>query len=222
MKKSLVIISIIILTFSFAGCSSNKSKETKATSSSSSTSIEVIKEEVKKVEAKKELNTQTIDGLTLTVTSKIEAIKGDRTKDNVGDTNGEYIAVGSDIVMANGYKKIEVFVDIKNDTDKTVQMGVFYWGAELQDGYKLNQTITGDQKDDQVQSKSNGKYEFYYTVKNDIKADKLKLTYLWVKNEDEFKKLVADPNTSKMSEQEATKKYKDVYIGLKFETDIQK
>jgi len=218
--KKILFLILSIMTFTFlTACSSKPGVESKTTSGKP-TKIKEI--DSKKEEVKKELNTQTIDGLTLTVASKIEAIKGDRTKDDVGKENGEYIADGSDVVKAIDYKKIAISVNVKNNTDRTIPMSAFYWGAELQDGYKLNQTITGNQKDSQIQSKTNGKYEFYYTVKKDIKADKINLTYLWVKNEEEFKKIMADPNLSKMSEKEAKEKYKNVYTGFKLVADIQK
>lgn len=211
-----------LIIFSIVGCN----KTSNSTNNTDAVKNDIKQEETKPTnnsgDVKKNSNTQIVDGLTLSATAKIQSVKGDRTKDNVADENGEYIADGSNIVKAADYKKIVVSVDIKNDTDKAVQINPFYWGAELQDGYKLERAIEGDEKEDQIQSKSNGKYEFYYIVKNDIKADKIKLSYLWVKNEEEFKKLINDPNLSKMSEQEAKEKYKDVFTSIKLETDIQK
>lgn len=217
-KKILFLALSLILVFSLSACGKSDSKNGDNTQATSKQQDQTKKNE----ESKKDSNTQAVDGLTLTVNSKIEAVKGDRTKDNVADENGEYIADGSDIVKAADYKKVVVSVDIKNDTDKAVQMNSFNWGAELQDGYKLKQTITGDTKDAQVQSKSTGKYDFYYVVKNDVKAEKIKLTYLWVKNDTEFKKIISDPNNSKLSEKEAKEKFKDVYTSVELETDIKK
>lgn len=218
-KKNIIVLLVaMVLSLSIVGCS----KSADSSSKSVDTTKQEQTQETKKEEVKKELNTQTVEGLTLTVTSKIQAIKGDRTKDNTADDKGEYFADGSNIVKASDYKKIVINVDVKNDTDKVVQMTKFYWGAELQDGYKLNQMITGDEKDVQVQAKSNGTYQFDFTVKKDVKADKIKLTYLWVKNENEFNKLMKDPNASKMSEEEVKAKYKDVFTGIDLEADIQK
>jgi hypothetical protein len=216
-KYLVSVLVTLVVAISLLGCSKND----KATSNDN-----VSKNDTKQVETKtegeeKKLNVQTVDGLTLTVTSKIQPVKGDRTQDNVADENGQYIADGSEIVKASDYKKIVINVDIKNDTDKSIQMNAFTWGAELQDGYKLKKTITGDDKSEQIQSKSNGKYEFYYNIKNDIKAEKIKLSYLWIKNEDEFKKVISDPNVSKMTEQEVKEKYKDVFLNIKLQADIQ-
>lgn len=225
-KKIIVLLMAAVLSFSIIGCGKNNN----ATSTVNNEMTNDSKQEDNEVEKddgssneddKKELNAQSIDGLTLTANSMIEPVKGDRTKDNVADENGEYFADGSNIVKASDYKKIVVNIDIKNDTDKVVKMSKFYWGAELQDGYELNQTINGDEEDVQVQSKSNGKYEFYFTVKNDINADKIKLSYLWIKNEDEFSKLMQDPNVATTSQEEAKEKYKDIFTSIELETDIQ-
>lgn len=209
LKKVVVLLISAVVSFSIIGCSKNSDNTSKAVDNK------------KQEQVKKGLNTQTVDGLTLTINSRIEQVKGDRTKDNYSDDKGEYFAKGSDIVKAADYKNIVVEMDIKNDTSRSIEINPLYVSAELQDGYKLSNNIDGSQED-QVQSKATGKYKFSFVVKNDIKADKVKLSYLWIKNEEEFKKLVQDPNVSKMSEEEAKEKYKDVYTNIKFETDIQK
>lgn len=214
MRKIISISLIMCLTLTLSACGASKKVETNnAPAKTTNTKPAVTKDS----------STQTADGLTLAITSaKTEAVKGDRTADNHMQENGEYFADGSNVVKAADYKQITVDVDIKNDTGKTIQAGPFYWGAELSDGYKLQQNVPGNSKSDsQVQSKGTGKCELYFVVKNDAKTDKLNLTYLWVKNEEEFKKLMSDPRAAQMTEQEAKEKYKDVYTGIKLTTDIK-
>lgn len=215
LKKVIILLVATVVSFSVVGCSKNNS--------STSTSKEVVnnsKQENKKEEVENKLNTKTVDGLTLTINAKIEPIKGDRTKDNYGDDNGEYFAKGSDIVKASDYKNIVVEMDIKNDTNKSIKINPYNISAELQDGYELTANMSGKQED-QVQSNGKGKYKLSFVVKNDIKADKIKLSYLWVKNEDEFSKLMRDPNMNKLSQKEALEKYKDIFTEFKLETNIQ-
>lgn len=216
MRKIISFLLIGVLTLSLTACGTSKSTDT----NSKSTTKEATST---KPAASKDSSTQTVDGLTLTITSaKAEAVKGDRTADNKAQSGGEYFANGSNIVKAADYKQIIVDADIKNDTDKTIQTGPFYWGAELSDGYKLQQASNSNSKSDsQVQSKGTGKCELCFVVKNDVKADKMNITYLWVKNEDEFKKLMSDPKVAQMTEQEAKEKYKDVYTGIKLTADIK-
>ncbi|SHJ99799.1 hypothetical protein SAMN02745163_03035 [Clostridium cavendishii DSM 21758] len=212
MKKMLISLMLVCSIATLVGCGSTSAKETSSN------------KETKKEDVKKEANTKTVYNLTLTANAKIEPVKGDRTKDNVAQENGEYFANGSDVVKATDYKDIVVDVDAKNDTDKVISLSEINFGAELQDGYKLkgNISLTGNKQEDQVQSKSNGKYTLHYFVKNDTKAEKLKLTYLLIKNKDEFNNLIKDPNITKMSKEEVAEKYKDVFTSIELETDIKK
>lgn len=222
-KKIAAILVALFTVISVTGCS----KKGDAAINTNIPKNENKTEDAKSPDAKgeeqtnKASNTQSLDGLTLTVSAKIQPVKGDRTKDNIGDVKGEYFANGSDIAKASDYNEIVIIVDVKNDTSKVVQIGVHNWGAELQDGYKLTGNTTGNDPDDQVQSKSSGKYELHYAVKKDIKAEKIKLTYLWVKNQEEFKKTINDPNIAKMSALEVREKYKDIFANILLETDIQ-
>lgn len=74
--KGFTYLSLVrILSLGLFGCSSRPT---------TNISDSNIKEEQPKVEEK--LNTKILDGLTLTSTSKIETVKGDRTQDNVANT----------------------------------------------------------------------------------------------------------------------------------------
>lgn len=218
-KKLLSIVLIGVMAVSLIACGDKSNTSTNGSTGSKATATDTAKNETKE-----EANTKTVDGLTLNATAKIETVKGDRTKDNVADKNGEYFADGSNIVKASDYKNIVVDIDVKNDTDKVVNLNSLNFSGELQDGYKLKThiSLTGDKQDDQVQSKASGKCQVSYIVKNDIKTDKIKLTYLWVKNKEEFAKLIKDPNISKISEKEAKEKYKDVFTTIKLQADINK
>ncbi|MEW8956513.1 hypothetical protein [Clostridium sp.] len=212
MKKILSILLVLSLGLGVTAC--GKKEEDKTVNATSET-----KQEAKK-ENKKTVNSKEVDGLKLTANAKIEAVKGDRTKDNVAAENGEYIADGSNIVKAEDYKKIAITIDVENNTDRVVELGPFNWQAELQDGYKLTQKITGKEKDSQIQSKTNGKHEFNYVIEKNVKAEKIKLSYLWIKNSDEFKKLIQNPEMAKMSEEEAMEKHKDIFSKIVVECDI--
>lgn len=220
-KKVTSIIIMLLTAASLYGCNQKNDSVGNTASPKNETKQEETKNSNKSEETKVTANTQTVDGLTLTVNAKIGTVKGDRTKDNVGDEKGEYIADGSDIVKASDYKSIIINVDIKNDSDRVAELSQLYWSGELQDGYKLNNTLLDDGKDSQIQAKTSGKYEFQFLVKKDIKAEKIKLDYLWIKNTDEFQKLIQDPSVSQLTQQEVAEKYKDVFSTIKLQTDIK-
>lgn len=220
-KRKIYGIIACIIALNFVGCTKN------VKSVNSSAAQGQLQQEAQKTETKGEsstaaLNNKTIDGLSLSVTSKLLEAKGDRTQNNEDDPNGSYIAFEGNIVKASDYNQIVVYIDVKNDTDKPVLVGILNWTAELQDGSRLKAAVTGDEKDDQIKAKTNGKYEFRYIVKKGTKVDKLNLSYLWIKNKEAFSKLLSDPNFSKMSQQEIQEKNKDVFTNIKFQTDIKK
>lgn len=215
-RKYLIMISILILAINLIGCSKG---EVKNANSSEATGTEIKKEEKKEIQKKS--NTQTIDGLTLTANAKIEPVIGDRTADNYGEEKGEYFAIGSDIVKASDYKNIAVNLNVENNTDKSVKIDPYFIAASLQDGYELNKNIKFSEDDDQFQSKSSGEYKFGIIIKKDIKADKINIAYTWIKDEEEFKKLMQDPKVSKMSEEQVDKKYKDIFSQFNLEVDMQ-
>jgi hypothetical protein len=203
-KKIILGAATFVIAIFIVGCSKGSNPANASNTSTDNT---------KKREAKGDTSKQTVDGLTLSASAKIGAVKGNRSKDNVADDNGEYIADGSDIVKAADYKSIIVDIDIKNDSDRVADLSQLY--VVLQDGYKLNSTITGIEKDIQiqakisdryeskflvkkdiqVQAKTAGKYEFKFLLKKDIKTEKLNFNCEWIKNNDEFQKLKStDPS----------------------------
>lgn len=216
MRKIILFLLIGTLALGLTACGASKSTGSNNKAATKETSNT-------KSAAAKDSNTQTVDGLALTITSaKADAVKGDRTANNYAQENGEYFANGSDTVKAADYKKIVVDVDIKNDADKAIQTSPSNWGAELQDGYKLQiDTSKNGKSDDQVQAKGTGKCELNFIVKKDIKTDKINVTYLWIKNSDEFAKIVSDPKNAQLTEQQANAKFKDVYSSFKLTADIK-
>ncbi|MFL0268021.1 hypothetical protein [Candidatus Clostridium radicumherbarum] len=185
-KKIILGATTLVIAIFIVGCSNGSNH---ANSSYTST-VNTKKQEIKIDTFKQTVDTsnQTVDGLTLSVNAKIGVVKGDRTKDNVAHDNGEYIANGSDIVKAADYKSIIVDIDIKNDRDNAADLR--YLNGALQDGYKTNSTITVDGYNIQIQAKTSGKYEFKFLVRKDIITENLNLYYLWIKNKDEYQKLI--------------------------------
>lgn len=157
------------------------------------------------------------NGLTMTATATIGVIKGDRTKDNYADPNGDYFADGSNIVKTSEYKSILVKVAIKNNGPKTVDVSSYNWMAELADGYKLTSNM-GDTI--QIQPGKTGEVELIYYVKNSAELKAVKVTFVHVVNREKYNEMYSEALKG-VGKAELEKKYGDSYKIYILKTNIK-
>lgn len=211
MKKILCIIVFTLLCISVVGCGNT----TKSSSIQTNTKNQEVKQN--KQQLKNEVQK---DGLKFTATAKTGDVKGDRTEDNIAAENGEYFADGSDIVKVSDYKDIIVNVNADNKTNKTIDLSQMYWKAELSDGYKLDNTMSGLEKDVQIQPSNQGTAELHFIVKKDVNVKTIKLEFTNVKDEDKYKNMILDAING-MNEEQLKTKYKDTYEIYNLEVNIE-
>ncbi|EJW14285.1 hypothetical protein M5X00_31830 [Paenibacillus alvei] len=156
----------------------------------------------------------TKDGITVEVTSAtLEEIKGDRTKDNYRDDNGEYFANGSNIVKAADYRNLVLKVKYTNGrkTDINFPKLPIAWTITLPGGekekdtrlYTIGKNLTG-----KVKKNSTVEDTITLLVKKPAKKDGFVLTYSLLDYNDEFNNAINGVMSGKISKKEWDKKYK--------------
>lgn len=158
----------------------------------------------------------TKDGITIEVTGvKFEKIKGDRTKDNFADENGDYIAVGGKIVKADDYRNLVVKVKYTNSSKKDINLSELAWGVTLpgeKKEYKqLNDYKIGKELKGKVAKKTTVEGEIILPVKKALTSKNFTLNYRLMDYSDEYKKLLQQAIAGKITQEEWNKKYKDKY-----------
>ncbi|MCY9513316.1 hypothetical protein [Paenibacillus apiarius] len=158
----------------------------------------------------------TKDGITVEVTSaKLKEIKGDRTKDNYADENGDFIAYGGKIVKASEYRNLALKVKYTNKSKADINLSSLAWGITLPGekkeykqlaDYKVGKKLTG-----KVKKNSTVEDELTLIVKMPSKTSGFVLNYRLMDYTDEYKKLLQQAITGKITEKEWNKKYKDKY-----------
>jgi hypothetical protein len=150
-KKVIALLIISFVTSSLIGCGNSKNTNADAK--------ETVKQEQKSEDNSLE---KTVDGVKFTISSvSREDVKGDRTKDNVTDNNGEYFANGSEIAKVTDYQYVVVKVNVNNGTDKAITLSQLGWSAKMKDGFELKGIIVSKELKDQMPSN--------YSVDGEIK-----------------------------------------------------
>lgn len=147
---------------------------------------------------------------------------GDRTADNIGQENGEYFAIGSDIVKCSDYDNVHVVVELTNNRDELFTTNMMAWSAEMEDGYSLN-INNNDYSDIQIQSGSTAKIELDILKEKTIKGDKIILTYTDINYDDTYAEFL-NKALSGATEEECRKEYPQYFdesILHKFEIALQ-
>lgn len=192
MKKILVLSLIALL--SLTGCAG----ETSAPENSTEVSTNVTSEMAKDV------SKETLEEPTVQEESKLTNVKiisteisepvGDRTADNVGQENGEYFAMGSDIVKCSDYDNIHVVAELTNNRDILLKTSAGAWSAKMEDGYELglyqdgagvNLLYEGD-LGKQIQAGSSETVEFDILKEKSVKGDKIILNYTDINYDDTY------------------------------------
>lgn len=219
MKKFVCLLSTLLLVTAVGCSNSDKSaseqnasagevKETVQTAEAAPNKGEEKTVSVKEDGASGMGNPVTKNNVTITLTHlSIAPAKGDRTQDNVQDDNGEYFAIGSDIVKAADYEQLVLTVKIENNTDKALTFSEMGWSATLPDGYKIK-SVKGEGKlRDQVASKSTGEGKLTIIREKAVNADKINLTYQLMDYNDEWRKAMPDVLSGKLDEKGYKKKF---------------
>jgi hypothetical protein len=221
MKGIRVVLAVLMLLLVFAGCQ-EQPKQSIINTQVQPTQVTAQPTQV--TEAKKDvfgLNeaATTVEGLFITFTNcKVGNVKGDRTKDNVGTENGEYFAVGSNVVKVSDYKEIVLNANIKNDTDKAItfnKMGLF---VTLPDGYKLENTSWEGKFNSQIASKSDGIGTIKIITEKNTKTDEILLTYKYINFNDEWNDTFSQYLKQTITEKQYLEKYTPIPIKFKIKT----
>lgn len=217
MKKALIILGLSI---SLTGCgnSTSTNKTTESTGQVESTKpTQEIETETNKIqdvqnkpieEVKNEYPTQ------ITVSTEVATPIGDRTADNVSEDNGDYFAIGSDIVPCSDYDCIHVKAILTNTREELLNTSAVAWSAAMEDGYELelfqNGTGVGFMNDGdlgrQIQAGSSDTFEFDIYKKKDIKGDKIILKYWDINFDDKYSEFMSAVMGG-ASEEECKKNY---------------
>ena len=150
----------------------------------------------------------TVDDVVFIITDcAINLVKGDRTEDNYADDNGEYFAIGSDIVKAADYEQIEFDVIIENKSDKAIYFSEVGWEAELPDGYKTEHITVEGKIGEQMPSNYKADGKVVIIKEKDIQADQLQLTYNFMDYNEEWQEAIWKAVSGEMTEEEYTSRF---------------
>ncbi|NMF04587.1 hypothetical protein ACUH7Y_09710 [Clostridium beijerinckii] len=198
MKKKLIASVLALFTIiSLVGCGSTQ------TTASADT-----KETVKQEDSNP--NEKTVDGIKFTLESVTrEPVKGDRTKDDFAQNNGEYFAIGPKVVKASDYENIVINLKIENTTDKAIEISEYGWTAKMKDGYKLNDSLNDKDIDKQIASHNDieGAIKILVEKKLDVKEFNLNYNLIDYTN---FDKMLGEAVSGK-SEAECKAKYPELF-----------
>jgi hypothetical protein len=139
---------------------------------------------------------------------KVSPVIGDRTKDNVGQANGDYFAIGSDIVKASDYEQIEVTVNIDNKSTKSIHFSGAGWIAKMPDGYELKVSQAKGKVDGQIASNHTGEGKLIFVKEKTIIAKNVLLTYKLMDYGDEFNEAVRKAISGDLTKEEFEKQFK--------------
>lgn len=206
MKKILVLSLIALL--AFTGCSggSNNSTSDKknievSADQSSSNEIEEINKESETQQEDRPTNVKIIS-------TKISIPIGDRTADNVSDENGDFFAIGSDIVKCSDYDNVHVIAELTNNRDILYETSALAWSAKMDDGYELGIFQDGSSVglmnkgdlDKQIQGGSSVTVEFDILKEKSLNGDKVILTYWDVDHGEQFDKFMGSAMSGESEE----------------------
>lgn len=211
MKKILL---LMCLSLSLVGCNNVETKDN--TTQSDLTTQETMSEGVEKeVEASEETsNTENKLTTIKIISTEVSEPLGDRTADNYADENGEYFAIGSDIVKCSDYDNIHVVAELTNNRENLLKTSAIAWSAKMEDGYNLelfqNGIGIGMMNDGdlgkQIQSGSSVTVEFDILKEKTIKGNKIILTYTDINYDDTYTEFFQKA-LSGSSEEELQKEY---------------
>ena len=212
MKK----LALLGLIFVLAGCSNGSTQQ-------QANETPVIADTVKSEDVKQEKAPKNDDLTSIKIVEQVisEPI-GDRTADNIGQENGEYFAIGSDIVKCSDYDNVHVVVELTNNRDELFTTNIMAWSAEMEDGYSLNFN-TNDYSDIQIQSGSTAKIELDILKEKTVKGNKIILTYTDINYDDTYAEFFQKA-LSGATEEECRKEYPQYFdesIVHKFEIALQ-
>lgn len=162
----------------------------------------------------------TVDDVVFTITEcSVASIEGDRTKDNVAEENGEYFAIGSDIVKVADYEQVELSIMIENKKDKAITFSEVGWEAKLPDGYKLENITVEGKIGEQMPSNYKGEGKIVIVKEKAIKAETMQLTYNLMDYNEEWKEAIWKAVAGEMTEEQYKNKFnpKPVVFELKVE-----
>jgi len=149
-----------------------------------------------------------VDNVVFTITEgAINPVKGDRTEDNYADENGEYFALGGDIVKAADYEQIEFSVIIENKSDKAIYFSEVGWEAVLPDGYKLKHITVEGKIGEQMPSNYTAEGKVIIIKEKAIQAGQLKLTYHYMDYNEEWQEAIWQVISGELTEEEYTAKF---------------
>ncbi len=204
MKKIFLLLLVVLLCVT-AGCSN---KEVGNQQNAEIPNKGVI------AENKEILKANPVKGVSIEITGfDYEDMKGDRTQDNYADDNGEYFAIGSDIVKVDDYKNLTVYITVKNDTDKAISFSSAGWRCKLPDGYKIR-GIDGDLKF-QVASHNKKEIMLNAPIERNLNAKEIILNYNYLDYNEEWSEDIWKARMGEMTEKEYTNKYKPVTLEFK-------
>lgn len=152
---------------------------------------------------------QTADGMTYTITKvELQDVVGDRDANNVSAENGEYFALGTDIVKASDWKEIVVSYTIDNVTDAAFGYATLMWEGHLPDGYAVQcDSNLMDLKLMQVPSHGQKKEQLHIYVESSISVSELLLTYHHLDYNEQYFEDFGKIITGEMGQQEYESKY---------------
>lgn len=156
-----------------------------------------------------EAPSQTADGIVYTITKvELKDVVGDRDADNYSVENGDYFAMGSDLVKSSDWKEIVVSYAIDNTTDAAFGYATIMWEGRLSDGYvvKFDSNLMDF---DLMQVPSNGQKEVQVSayIESSIAVSELQLTYHHLDYSEQFFTDFGKVMAGEMGQKEYESKY---------------
>ncbi|WP_410495000.1 hypothetical protein QTL86_12680 [Cellulosilyticum sp. ST5] len=192
MKK---FIAISLFCICLVGCGNQPASDTTANPKNEVVDKQTASPEVKeeqKEEQKNEYPTAVV------ISTEIGQPVGDRTADNVGQENGDYFAIGSDIVACADYDSIHVTAQLTNTTGELLNTSAIAWSAKMEDGYELGLFQDGvgigimneGTLSKQIQANSTETFEFDIYKKKDVTGSKIILNYRDINYGDKYNEMM--------------------------------
>lgn len=184
---------------------------------------------VKEAEAEQEEKTKdkvvknSVDGVNFELLGiTTSTLIGDRTAENVGQKDGEYTALGSDIIKVSDYEAVDITMHVENTSDKAITFAPYGWSAVMPDGYKLkNISVVGDISA-QIPAGYMGDSTLKVIAQKSMNVKEFILSYDFLDYNDEYNQSLSEVLLKGMTEEEYKTKYGEKFVPTKISFDVNR